>query len=217
MWVSVAASCRLLVLGLFHYVASFYMNIGISFMNEFQFEKKKKLATFWDTEIGGCVKKLQLLPWQIHNYSYGKSMAKKMDRSDAGNNSVGGLCIFCLRNLLASDIFFQNTFNFLPYQFSQNIFILTQSPISASCKRTGLQCKLPTFTDLFSGDCWVFFFWQPGDYWVKLFFFCLSKLNMQSNKPWVISTNIWFKFSKKKRVLIFDEVASRWELHINLP
>ena len=141
----------------------------------FNLRKKKKLATFWDTEIGGCVKKLQLLPWQIHNYSYGKSMAKKMDRSDAGNNSVGGLCIFCLRNLLASDIFFQNTFNFLPYQFSQNIFILTQSPISASCKRTGLQCKLPTFTDLFSGDCWVFFFWQPGDYWVKLFFFLFVK------------------------------------------
>ena len=41
MWVSVAVSCGLLVLGLFRYAASFCMNIGIFLTNEFQFEKKK--------------------------------------------------------------------------------------------------------------------------------------------------------------------------------
>ncbi|KAF8068473.1 hypothetical protein N665_1149s0010 [Sinapis alba] len=42
-WVLVAASCGLLVLGLFRCAVSLCMNICISIMNEFQFGKKKKL------------------------------------------------------------------------------------------------------------------------------------------------------------------------------
>lgn len=33
------------------------------------------------------------------------AVATKMDKSDAGNSSVGGLCIFYLWNLLTSDVF----------------------------------------------------------------------------------------------------------------